>query len=66
LLSLLLQPTGRAMRLDGVVENRWRQGMTGGAKAHYDGIKGFSETDLTEDSKSIDVPTLDYLALYYL
>jgi non-heme chloroperoxidase len=30
----------------------------GGAKAHYDGIKAFSETDLTEDLKSIDVPTL--------
>jgi pimeloyl-ACP methyl ester carboxylesterase len=32
--------------------------MIGGAKAHYDGIKAFSETDLTEDLKSIDVPTL--------
>ena len=32
--------------------------MMGGAKAHYDGIKAFSETDLTEDLKSIDVPTL--------
>ena len=41
---------------DGVVENWWRQGMMGGAKAHYDGIKAFSETDLTEDLKSIDVP----------
>ena len=45
-------------RLDGVIENWWRQGMMGGAKAHYDGIKAFSETDLTEDLKSIDVPTL--------
>jgi non-heme chloroperoxidase len=44
--------------LDGVVDNWWRQGMMGGAKAHYDGIKAFSETDLTEDLKSIDVPTL--------
>ncbi len=44
--------------LDGVIENWWRQGMMGGAKAHYDGIKAFSETDLTEDLKSIDVPTL--------
>jgi non-heme chloroperoxidase len=33
-------------------------GHDGGAKAHYDGIKAFSETDLTEDLKSIDVPTL--------
>jgi non-heme chloroperoxidase len=47
-----------AQRLDGVIENWWRQGMMGGAKAHYDGIKAFSETDLTEDLKSIDVPTL--------
>ena len=30
----------------------------GGAKAHYDGIKAFSETDFTDDLKSIDVPTL--------
>jgi non-heme chloroperoxidase len=32
--------------------------MMGGAKAHYDGIKAFSETDFTEDLKAIDVPTL--------
>jgi non-heme chloroperoxidase len=42
----------------GIVENWWRQGMMGGAKAHYDGIKAFSETDFTEDLKVIDVPTL--------
>ena len=42
----------------GVVQNWWRQGMMGGAKAHYDGIKAFSETDFTEDLRSIDVPTL--------
>jgi non-heme chloroperoxidase len=42
----------------GVIQNWWRQGMIGGAKAHYDGIKAFSETDFTEDLKSIDVPTL--------
>ena len=34
------------------------QGMMGGAKAHYDGIKAFSATDQTDDLKSIDVPTL--------
>jgi non-heme chloroperoxidase len=45
-------------RLDGVIQNWWRQGMMGGAKAHYDGIKAFSETDLTEDLKRIEVPTL--------
>ena len=42
----------------GAVQNWWRQGMAGGAKAHYDGIKAFSETDFTEDLKAIDVPTL--------
>lgn len=42
----------------GVIQNWWRQGMMGGAKAHYDCIKAFSETDFTEDLKTIDVPTL--------
>jgi non-heme chloroperoxidase len=42
----------------GVIQNWWRQGMMGGAKAHYDGIKAFSETDFTEDLKMIEVPTL--------
>jgi non-heme chloroperoxidase len=42
----------------GVIQNWWRQGMMGGAKAHYEGIKAFSETDFTEDLKVIDVPTL--------
>ncbi|MBX3567830.1 MAG: alpha/beta hydrolase [Rhizobiaceae bacterium] len=40
----------------GVIWNWWRQGMMGGAKAHYDCIKAFSETDFTEDLKAIDVP----------
>ncbi len=43
---------------NGIVQNWWRQGMIGGAKAHYDGIKAFSETDQTEDLKAITVPTL--------
>ena len=47
-----------AKPLEGVIANWWRQGMMGGAKAHYDGIKAFSETDFTEDLKNIDVPTL--------
>ena len=47
-----------AKSLEGVIENWWRQGMMGGAKAHYDSIKAFSETDFNEDLKSIDVPTL--------
>ncbi|ABS63975.1 alpha/beta hydrolase fold [Parvibaculum lavamentivorans DS-1] len=42
----------------GIIENWWRQGMMGGVKAHYDGIKAFSETDFTEDLKAIDVPVL--------
>jgi non-heme chloroperoxidase len=42
----------------GLVYNWWRQGMMGGAKAHYDCIKAFSETDFTEDLKAIDVPVL--------
>ena len=42
----------------GVIDNWWRQGMMGSAKAHYDGIKAFSETDQTEDLKAMTVPTL--------
>ena len=42
----------------GAIQNWWRQGMMGGAKAHYDCIKAFSETDFTEDLKQIDVPVL--------
>src|SRR6201999_4118837 len=41
-----------------VIWNWWRQGMMGGAKAQYDSIKAFSETDFTEDLKVITVPTL--------
>jgi non-heme chloroperoxidase len=44
--------------ISGVVDNWWRQGMMGGAKAHHDCIKAFSETDFTSDLKEIDVPTL--------
>ncbi|ANL37546.1 non-heme chloroperoxidase 2 (plasmid) [Rhizobium phaseoli] len=43
---------------EGVIQNWWRQGMMGGAKAHHDGIKAFSETDQTEDLKAISVQTL--------
>ena len=42
----------------GLINNWWRQGMMGGAKAHYDCIKAFSETDFTEDLKAIDLPVL--------
>jgi non-heme chloroperoxidase len=43
---------------EGLIDNWWRQGMMGGAKAHYDCIKAFSETDFTDDLKKIDVPVL--------
>ncbi len=43
---------------EGLIRNWWRQGMMGGAKAHYDGIAAFSETDFTEDLKKITVPVL--------
>ena len=41
-----------------VIWNWWRQGMMGGARAHYDGIVAFSQTDFTEDLKKITVPVL--------
>jgi len=44
--------------MEPVIDNWWRQGMMGSAKAHYEGIKAFSETDQTEDLKEITVPTL--------
>ncbi|KJL42281.1 alpha/beta fold hydrolase [Microbacterium trichothecenolyticum] len=43
---------------EAVIANWWRQGMTGSALAHYEGIKAFSETDQTEDLKAISVPVL--------
>lgn len=42
----------------GLIQNWWRQGMAGGAKAHYDCVEVFSETDFTEDLKAITVPVL--------
>lgn len=42
----------------GTIQNWWRQGMIGGAKAHYDCIAAFSETDFTQDLQAINVPTL--------
>jgi len=44
--------------IEGAIDNWWRQGMMGAANAHYLGIKVFSETDFTDDLKSIDVPAL--------
>jgi non-heme chloroperoxidase len=43
---------------EGILQNWWRQGMMGGAKAHYDGIVAFSQTDFMADLKKISVPTL--------
>jgi non-heme chloroperoxidase len=43
---------------EGVRESFWLQGMQAGFPASYFCIKAFSETDLTEDLKRIDVPTL--------
>jgi non-heme chloroperoxidase len=43
---------------EAAIQNWWRQGMMGGAKAHYDGIVAFSQTDFTEDLKKINVPVL--------
>jgi len=47
-----------ATPIPGVIQNWWRQAMMGSAKAQYDGIKAFSESDFTEDLKIINVPTL--------
>jgi len=44
--------------VEAIIQNWWRQGMMGGAKAHYDGIVAFSQTDFTDDLKKITVPVL--------
>jgi len=46
------------MPSQGIIQNWWRQGMMGSPLAHYEGIKAFSETDQTDDLRSITVPTL--------
>ena len=43
---------------EGVIANWWRQGMMGGAKAHYDGVVAFSQTDFTEDLRAVQLPVL--------
>ena len=47
-----------AKSVEATIANWWRQGMMGGAKAHYDGIVAFSQTDFTEDLKKITIPVL--------
>ncbi|MGY1810720.1 alpha/beta fold hydrolase [Blastococcus sp. SYSU D00669] len=44
--------------IEAVIQNWWRQGMMGGAKAHYDGVVAFSQTDFTDDLRKITVPVL--------
>jgi non-heme chloroperoxidase len=44
--------------VEATIANWWRQGMMGGAKAHYDGIVAFSQTDFTDDLKKITIPVL--------
>jgi non-heme chloroperoxidase len=41
-----------------VQDNWWRQGMMGSIMAHYDCVKEFSETNFTEDLKSVELPVL--------
>ena len=53
---LRVQPARASKPSEAIIENWWRQGMMGGAKAHYDGIVAFSQTDFTEDLKKITVP----------
>ena len=43
---------------EAIIENWWRQGMMGGAKAHYDGVVAFSQTDFTDDLEKIAIPVL--------
>lgn len=43
---------------EGQIQNWWRQGMMGGAKAQHDCIKAFSETDFTEDLRALTIPVL--------
>ena len=66
-LAVLSRPPGRpfygfnrpgAKSSEATIQNWWRQGMMGGAKAHYDGIVAFSQTDFTEDLKKITIPML--------
>jgi non-heme chloroperoxidase len=47
-----------AVPSQGVIWNWWRQGMMGCAKAHYDGIVAFSQTDFSEDLRSLSLPVL--------
>jgi non-heme chloroperoxidase len=51
---LRLQPS----RSQGIIDSWWPQGIMGGFKNLYECVKAFSETNLTEDLKKFDVPTL--------
>src|SRR5207253_2951869 len=54
----ILRRLPRMKASEAIIQNWWRQGMMGGAKAHYDGIVAFSQTDFTDDLKKITVPVL--------
>lgn len=57
--SILIHPPRPGAKVSqGVIQNWWRRGMMGSTKAHYDGVKAFSERDVTEDLRTITVPTL--------
>ena len=47
-----------AKKSEAIIANWWRQGMMGGAKAHYDGMVALSRTDFTEDLKKTTIPVL--------
>ncbi len=47
-----------AKPIEGLIQNWWRQGMMGSAKAHFDGVVAFSQTDFTDDLKKISLPAL--------
>jgi non-heme chloroperoxidase len=47
-----------AERSEALIDNWWRQGMMGSAKAHYDGIVAWSQTDFTGDLQKISIPVL--------
>jgi len=50
------RPTSKVSQ--GLRDSFWLQGMQGGFKSIFDCVKAFSETDLTEDLKKIEIPTL--------
>src|SRR5580704_15703291 len=56
--STAMSPPARSTITTRPVSLRSQSFRTGGAKAHYDGIVAFSQTDQTEDLKKITIPVL--------